>query len=157
MLQSNCINGFFFLISCLYYKSSWKYERRGMRDWFLDSKYYLDWIRVLKRTLTQTRQLVFDFYEPTIYSKRNIEYNEFVMASLRCLTHSKAISTLAIKKYEVSGTDDFEMNVLMVNGSQNQDYQLYSNAILDSVSGRASIIYSDACCGSRYTTYLTIW
>jgi hypothetical protein len=84
MLQSNRINGFFFLISCLYYKSSWKYERREMRDWFLDSKYYLDWIRVLKQTLTQKRQLLFDLYEPTINTKSNIEYKEFVMASLRC-------------------------------------------------------------------------
>ena len=51
-----------------------------MRDWFLDSKYYIDWIRVLKQ-ITQKIQRVFYFYEPTINTKRNIEYNEFVMAS----------------------------------------------------------------------------
>ena len=41
VIPNKCINGFIFLVSCVYHRSSWKYQDRSLRYCLLDSGHHL--------------------------------------------------------------------------------------------------------------------
>ncbi len=47
VIPNKCINGFIFLVSCVYHRSSWKYQDRSLRYCLLDSGHLLGAIAAL--------------------------------------------------------------------------------------------------------------
>lgn len=61
ILVNNRIIGFSFLISCVYYRSSWKYKERSVRYCCLDSGHHLGAIAASTYLHNRNLQLFFDF------------------------------------------------------------------------------------------------
>ncbi|MFM8006566.1 MAG: hypothetical protein ACKO86_16855, partial [Dolichospermum sp.] len=58
---NKCINGFIFLVSCVYHRCSWKYQNRSCRYCLLDSGHHLGAIAALAYLHEKNIRLCFDF------------------------------------------------------------------------------------------------
>jgi hypothetical protein len=84
IIPTKCIRGIIFLISCVYYRSSWKYKNRSLR---------------------------FDFDKLALNSDLGFENKEFVTACVLCGdVEEKNVRRLRLKVPFVCGTDYFEAN-----------------------------------------------
>ncbi len=61
IIPGKSINGFIFLISCVYYRSSWKYQNRSMRYCLLDSGHHFGAVSASAFLHNKDIQLIFDF------------------------------------------------------------------------------------------------
>jgi SagB-type dehydrogenase family enzyme len=66
IIPNKCINGFIFLVSCVYHRSSWKYQNRSLRYCLLDSGHHLGAITPLTYLHENNIQLRFDFDKLTL-------------------------------------------------------------------------------------------
>ncbi|MGI8502642.1 MAG: SagB/ThcOx family dehydrogenase [Hassallia sp.] len=111
ILPNNRIIGFIFLISCVYYRSSWKYKDRSIRYCLLDSGHHLGAIAASAFLHDRDIQLVFDFDKLALNADLGFENKEFITA---CVTsgevQEKKVRRLRLKVPFVSGTDYFEQN-----------------------------------------------
>ncbi|MEH1819917.1 MAG: SagB/ThcOx family dehydrogenase [Nostoc sp.] len=111
IIPGKCINGFIFLISCVYYRSSWKYQNRSMRYCLLDSGHHLGAVAASAYLHEKNIQLVFDFDKLALNSDLGFENKEFITGcAVSGEVQDKKIRTLRLKVPFVSGTDYFESN-----------------------------------------------
>ncbi|MEH2214611.1 SagB/ThcOx family dehydrogenase [Nostoc sp.] len=119
IIPGKCINGFIFLISCVYYRSSWKYQNRSMRYCFLDSGHHLGAVAASAFLHNRDIQLIFDFDKLTLNSDLGFENKEFITAcAVSGEIQDKKIRHLRLKIPFVSGTDYFESNQFIEDAYQ---------------------------------------
>ncbi|MEH2368388.1 SagB/ThcOx family dehydrogenase [Nostoc sp.] len=119
IIPGKCINGFIFLISCVYYRSSWKYQNRSIRYCFLDSGHHLGAIAASAFLHNRDIQLIFDFDKLALNSDLGFENKEFITAcAVSGEIQDKKIRHLRLKVPFVSGTDYFESNQFIEDAYQ---------------------------------------
>ncbi|MDM9580800.1 nitroreductase family protein [Nostoc sp. GT001] len=119
IIPGKCINGFIFLISCVYYRSSWKYQNRSIRYCFLDSGHHLGAIAASAFLHNRDIQLIFDFDKLALNSDLGLENKEFITAcAVSGEIQDKKIRSLRLKVPFVSGTDYFESNQFIEDAYQ---------------------------------------
>ncbi|MEJ6482091.1 nitroreductase family protein [Nostoc punctiforme UO1] len=119
IIPGKCINGFIFLISCVYYRSSWKYQNRSIRYCFLDSGHHLGAVAASAFLHNRDIQLIFDFDKLTLNSDLGFENKEFITAcAVSGEVQDKKIRRLRLKVPFVSGTDYFESNQFVEDAYQ---------------------------------------
>lgn len=108
------INGFIFLVSCVYYRSSWKYKDRSARYCFLDSGHHLGAIVASAYVHDKDIQLIFDFDKLALNADLGFENKEFITAcAISGEFQAKKVRRLRLKVPFVCGTDYFEQNQLI--------------------------------------------
>jgi SagB-type dehydrogenase family enzyme len=113
------INGFIFLISCVYYRSSWKYQNRSVRYCFLDSGHHLGSIAASAYLHDKDIQLVFDFDKLALNRDLGFENKEFITACvISGEVQDNKVRNLRLKVPFVSGTDYFEANQFIEDSYQ---------------------------------------
>ncbi len=111
IFPSNSINGFIFLVSCVYYRSSWKYKDRSARYCFLDSGHHLGAIAASAYVHDKDIQLIFDFDKLALNADLGFENKEFITAcAISGEMQAKKVRRLRLKVPFVCGTDYFEQN-----------------------------------------------
>ncbi|MEH2148863.1 SagB/ThcOx family dehydrogenase [Nostoc sp.] len=111
IIPGKSINGFIFLISCVYYRSSWKYQNRSMRYCLLDSGHHLGAIAASAFLHNRDIQLIFDFDKFALNSDLGFENKELITAcAVSGEVEDKKIRRLRLKIPFVCGTDYFEFN-----------------------------------------------
>ncbi|HYX16089.1 MAG TPA: SagB/ThcOx family dehydrogenase, partial [Nostoc sp.] len=119
IIPGKSINGFIFLISCVYYRSSWKYQNRSIRYCFLDSGHHLGAIAASAFLHNRDIQLIFDFDKLALNSDLGFENKEFITAcAVSGEIQDKKIRRLRLKIPFVSGTDYFESNQFIEDAYQ---------------------------------------
>ncbi|MEH1765938.1 SagB/ThcOx family dehydrogenase [Nostoc sp.] len=119
IIPGKCINGFIFLISCVYYRSSWKYQNRSMRYCLLDSGHHLGAVAASAYLHKKNIQLVFDFDKLALNSDLGFENKEFITGcAVSGEVQDKKIRSLRLKVPFVSGTDYFESNQFIEDAYQ---------------------------------------
>ncbi|MEH2267163.1 MAG: SagB/ThcOx family dehydrogenase, partial [Nostoc sp.] len=111
IIPGKSIKGFIFLISCVYYRSSWKYQNRSMRYCLLDSGHHLGAIAASAFLHNRDIQLIFDFDKFALNSDLGFENKEFITTcAVSGEVEDKKIRRLRLKIPFVCGTDYFESN-----------------------------------------------
>ncbi|MEH2323307.1 MAG: nitroreductase family protein [Nostoc sp.] len=119
IIPGKSINGFIFLISCVYYRSSWKYQNRSMRYCFLDSGHHLGAVAASAFLHNRDIQLVFDFDKLALNSDLGFENKEFITGcAVSGELQDKEIRRLRLKVPFVCGTDYFESNQFIEDAYQ---------------------------------------
>ncbi|MEH2073162.1 MAG: nitroreductase family protein [Nostoc sp.] len=119
IIPGKSIKGFIFLISCVYYRSSWKYQNRSIRYCFLDSGHHLGAVGASAFLHNRDIQLIFDFDKLTLNSDLGFENKEFITAcAVSGEIQDKKIRRLRLKIPFVSGTDYFESNQFIEDAYQ---------------------------------------
>ncbi|MEH2240736.1 nitroreductase family protein [Nostoc sp.] len=119
IIPGKSINGFIFLISCVYYRSSWKYQNRSMRYCFLDSGHHLGAIAASAFLHNRDIQLIFDFDKLALNLDLGFENKEFITAcAVSGEVQDKKIRHLRLKVPFVCGTDYFESNQFIEDAYQ---------------------------------------
>ncbi|MHC5598263.1 MAG: SagB/ThcOx family dehydrogenase [Nostoc sp.] len=119
IIPGKCINGFIFLISCVYYRSSWKYQNRSMRYCLLDSGHHLGAVAASAFLHNRDIQLVFDFDKLALNSDLGFENKEFITGcAVSGEVEDKKIRCLRLKVPFVCGTDYFESNQFIEDAYQ---------------------------------------
>ncbi|MEH1846375.1 MAG: SagB/ThcOx family dehydrogenase [Nostoc sp.] len=119
IIPGKSINGFIFLISCVYYRSSWKYQNRSMRYCLLDSGHHLGAIAASAYLHNRDIQLIFDFDKFALNSNLGFENKEFITAcAVSGELQDKKIRRLRLKVPFVCGTDYFESNQFIEDSYQ---------------------------------------
>ncbi|ACC79158.1 SagB/ThcOx family dehydrogenase [Nostoc punctiforme] len=119
IIPGKSINGFIFLISCVYYRSSWKYQNRSIRYCFLDSGHHLGAVAASASLYNRDIQLIFDFDKIALNSDLGFENKEFITAcAVSGELENKKIRSLRLKVPFVSGTDYFESNQFIEDAYQ---------------------------------------
>jgi hypothetical protein len=114
---NNSINGFIFFISCVYYRSSWKYQNRGVRYCFLDSGHHLGAIAASAYVRDRNVQLIFDFDKLALNLDLGFENKEFITAcAISGEFQAKKVRRLRLKVPFVCGTDYFEASKFIEDG-----------------------------------------
>ncbi|MEH1859030.1 MAG: SagB/ThcOx family dehydrogenase [Nostoc sp.] len=119
IIPGKSINGFIFLISCVYYRSSWKYQNRSIRYCFLDSGHHLGAFAASAYLHKKDIQLVFDFDKLALNSDLGFENKEFITGcAVSGEIQDKKIRRLRLKVPFVCGTDYFEANQFIEDAYQ---------------------------------------
>jgi len=121
--ESYLIKGCIFLVSCVYFRSSWKYKNRSLRYCFLDSGHHLGAIEASlyaaqafsghesHPVLDQPAQLQFDFDHLALNDDFGFETKEFTAAMVIVGTAKpKPVRRLRSPLPIVASTDYFEPN-----------------------------------------------
>ncbi|MEM1238814.1 MAG: nitroreductase family protein [Cyanobacteria bacterium P01_H01_bin.26] len=115
----NTIEGLIFLVSCVYFRSSWKYEDRSLRYGFLDGGHHLGAIEAAAYVFNCPLELVFDFDKARLNQAMgftNQEWGLGVAISGNTIPQSRREFRLPIPF--VCGTDYFIPSVFMEQGYQ---------------------------------------
>lgn len=114
----NClVKGFIFLVSCAYYRSSWKYKNRSLRYCFLDSGHHLGAIEGAAYLYQKEIKVIFDFDKIALNQTLGFENKEFVTASVIAgEIKPKTVRKLRSSIPFVSPTDYFEVNAFIEAG-----------------------------------------
>lgn len=116
-LDNRIIKGFIFLVSCVYFRSSWKYKNRSLRYCFLDSGHHLGAIEASAYVQDYTTEIAFDFDWLALNEDLGFENKEFVTAALIAgNVKEKQIRRLRSPIPFVGGTDYFEPNRFVESG-----------------------------------------
>lgn len=108
------IKGLIFLVSCVYFRSSWKYKNRSLRYCLLDSGHHLGAIAAATTLHNQSLQLLFDSDKSALNADLGFETQEFVMGcAIVGELQEKAVRRLRSPIPFVCGTDYFEHNPLI--------------------------------------------
>ena len=108
----NClVKGLIFLVSCAYFRSSWKYKNRSLRYCFLDSGHHLGAIEASAYLYHQDIRVIFDFDKIALNQDLGWENKEFVTAAVVAgEVKAKSLKKLRSPLPFVSPTDYFESN-----------------------------------------------
>jgi SagB-type dehydrogenase family enzyme len=105
------IKGCIFLVSCVYFRSSWKYKNRSLRYCFLDSGHHLGAIEAAAYVCNHPYHLLFDFDQLALNEDLGFETKEFVTAAVIVgEVKPKTVRRLRSPLVVVAGTDYFEPN-----------------------------------------------
>ncbi|MCU0541367.1 MAG: nitroreductase family protein [Oscillatoriaceae cyanobacterium Prado104] len=112
------IKGCIFLVSCVYFRSSWKYKNRSLRYCFLDSGHHLGAIEASAIVSNYSYQLLFDLDRAALNDDLGFENKEFVAAVAIAgePKDKKAVRRLRSPLPFVSATDYFEPNLFIEEG-----------------------------------------
>lgn len=111
------VKGLIFLVTCIYFRSSWKYQDRSLRYCFLDSGHHLGAIEAAAYLHYQDIQIIFDFDKLALNEDLGFENKEFVTACVVVGEYEeKNRRRFRLKLPFVSGTDYFEANDLIEQG-----------------------------------------
>ena len=116
----NClVKGFIFLVSCVYYRSSWKYKNRSLRYCFLDSGHHLGVIEAAAYYHQKSIKTIFDFDKIALNQDLGFENKEFITGSVIAgeIKHKNS-RKLRSKLPFVAPTDYFETNKFIEAGYQ---------------------------------------
>ncbi|MEM7555468.1 MAG: nitroreductase family protein [Cyanobacteria bacterium P01_A01_bin.84] len=110
-ISEKSIKGFIFLVSCVYYRSDWKYKNRGVRYCFLDSGHHLGAIEASAYVHDRSIRFLFDFDKLALNADLGFENKEFVTAcAVSGEFENKKVRRLRLPVPFVCGTDYFEQN-----------------------------------------------
>ncbi|WP_414756396.1 nitroreductase family protein [Anabaena sp. CCY 9910] len=119
VIPNKCITGFIFLISSVYYRSSWKYKQRSLRYCLLDSGHHLGAVAASAYLHNRDIQLIFDFDKLALNTDLGFENKEFITGcAISGEIHEKQIRKLRLKVPFVCGTDYFEANQFIEDSYQ---------------------------------------
>lgn len=119
ILPHGLVKGFIFLVSCAYYRSSWKYKQRSLRYCFLDSGHHLGAIESAAYLYQKRSQILFDFDKIALNRVLGFENKEFVTAGVICgEIKAKNVRQLRSQLPFVSPTDYFEADAFIEEGYQ---------------------------------------
>ena len=119
IIPGKSIKGYIFLISCVYYRSSWKYQYRSLRYCFLDSGHHLGAIAASAYLHNQDIQLIFEFDKLALNTVLGFENKEFITAAvISGEVQEKPVRRLRLKVPFVCGTDYFEANKFIEDSYQ---------------------------------------
>ncbi|MGB3514485.1 MAG: nitroreductase family protein [Microcoleaceae cyanobacterium] len=111
------VKGLIFLVSCVYFRSSWKYQDRSLRYCFLDSGHHLGAIEAAAYLHHQNMQVIFDFDKLALNEDLGFENKEFVTGCAVVGEYEENNRRrLRLKVPFVSGTDYFEANDFIEQG-----------------------------------------
>ena len=111
------VRGLIFLISCVYFRSSWKYQERSLRYCFLDSGHHLGAIEAATHGLGWPIEFIFSFNKVELNQALGFENKEFVTASAIAGDYEdKPRREFRLKIPFVCGTDYFEPNTFIEKG-----------------------------------------
>ncbi|MBP0018027.1 MAG: SagB/ThcOx family dehydrogenase [Cyanobacteria bacterium SBLK] len=111
------IHGCIFLVSCVYFRSSWKYKKRSLRYCFLDSGHHLGAIEAAAYILGYPYRLLFDFDRLALNEVFGFENKEFLTAvAIAGEPKEKTARRLRSPMPIVSGSDYFEPNSFIEAG-----------------------------------------
>jgi len=117
IFANKLINGLTFLVSCAYFRSSWKYKNRSLRYCFLDSGHHLGAIEAAAQVYNQHTQVIFDFDKLGLNNDLGLENKEFITAAVVVgEVKDKSVRKLRDKIPFVSATDYFEANPFVEMG-----------------------------------------
>ncbi|WP_017716704.1 nitroreductase family protein [Kamptonema formosum] len=117
IFSNRTVKGFIFLVSCVYYRSSWKYNNRSLRYCFLDSGHHLGAIEASAYLHEREIQFLFDFDKLALNEDLGFENKEFVTAcAISGELQEKTVRKLRLKVPFVCGTDYFEQNKFVEEG-----------------------------------------
>lgn len=113
------LKGYIFLVSCVYFRSSWKYKNRSLRYCFLDAGHHLGAIEAAAYLDNQPTEILFDLDHQNLNDDLGFEPQEFVTAALVVGERKdRAIRRLRSPLPFVAGTDYFEANRFITAGYQ---------------------------------------
>ncbi|NES99402.1 MAG: SagB/ThcOx family dehydrogenase [Sphaerospermopsis sp. SIO1G1] len=119
ILPNKRINGFIFLVSCVYHRSSWKYQDRSIRYCFLDSGHHLGAIAASAYLHEQNIQLIFDFDKLSLNADLGFENKEFICGcAISGEIEEKPVRRLRLPIPFVCGTDYFQVNQFVEDAYQ---------------------------------------
>ncbi|MBE9140039.1 SagB family peptide dehydrogenase [Nodosilinea sp. LEGE 07088] len=75
------IEGLIFLVSCVYFRSSWKYEERSLRYGFLDGGHHLGAIEAAAYAFNHSLELVFDFDKTKLNQAMGFAHQEWALGA----------------------------------------------------------------------------
>lgn len=111
ILPGQIVKGCIFLISCVYYRSSWKYKHRSMRYCLLDSGHHVGAIEASAWVHDREVEIIFEFDKVGLNQELGFESKELVTA---CVVSGerkeKSVRRLRSPLPFVCGTDYFEPN-----------------------------------------------
>lgn len=117
LLHQQFVKGLIFLVSCAYFRSSWKYKNRSLRYCFLDSGHHLGAIEASAYLYQQNIQVVFDFEKRELNQVLGLENKEFITAAvISGQLKDKAVKRLRSQLPFVASTDYFEANTFVEEG-----------------------------------------
>ena len=117
VLPNYLVKGFIFLVSCAYFRSSWKYKNRSLRYCFLDSGHHLGAIEAAACLYQKDIRAIFDFDKITLNKDLGFENKEFVTAAvISGEVKEKSIRKLRSPLPFVAPTDYFEVNTFIERG-----------------------------------------
>ncbi len=123
ILPNSLVKGFIFLVSCAYYRSSWKYKNRSLRYCFLDSGHHIGAIEAAAYVYQKGIQVLFDFDKISLNNDLGFENKEFITAGVVFgEIKSKTVRKLRSQIPFVSPTDYFEANLFIEAGYRNTIY-----------------------------------
>lgn len=115
--DTRMITGCIFLMSCVYFRSSWKYKNRSLRYCFLDSGHHLGAVEAAAQVRNSAYQLQFDFDQLALNEDLGFEHQEFTTAAVIVgEPKEKPVRRLRLPLAFVPGTDYFEPNRLIEAG-----------------------------------------
>jgi SagB-type dehydrogenase family enzyme len=119
-LFDNCqVNGLIFLLSCAYFRSSWKYKNRSLRYCFLDAGHHLGAIEAAAFGQERKVQALLDFDKCNLNEDLGLENKEFITTCLISgeLKQKNARRLRSLIPF-VQATDYFEANTFIEAGYQ---------------------------------------
>lgn len=117
ILHHQLVKGFIFLVSCAYFRSSWKYKNRSLRYCFLDSGHHLGAIEASAYLYQQNFQVIFDFDKKEAQQVLGLENKEFITAAvISGHLKDKAVNGLRSRLPFIAPTDYFEANSFVESG-----------------------------------------
>jgi SagB-type dehydrogenase family enzyme len=120
LFPERLVKGFIFLVSCVYYRSSWKYKDRSLRYCFLDSGHHLGAIEASAYLHDRDLEIIFDFDKLALNRDLGFENKEFVTAcAISGEIKQKSVRKLRYPLPFVCGTDYFEPNNFVEEGYKN--------------------------------------
>ena len=109
-------NGLIFLISSVYYRSSWKYKNRGFRYCLLDAGHILGSLEASSYTLSKPYEILYDFDKESlnkIFAFKNDEF--FTSAFLVTFNTNKEVKNINMNFEYINPTGEFIENELIEN------------------------------------------
>jgi SagB-type dehydrogenase family enzyme len=121
--DSYWVKGCIFLVSCVYFRSSWKYKNRSLRYCFLDSGHQIGAIEASAYVSGYPYQLLSNFDVSALNADLGFENQEWITAAVvvgesQARGNKKPIRRLRLPLPIVSGTDYFEPNRFIEAGYQ---------------------------------------
>ena len=109
-------NGFIFLISTPYYRSSWKYRNRAFRYCLLDSGHLLGSLEASTYLFKEQYKIFYDFDKLSLNTMFNFQEEEFFLSAclLTSSTNEKA-DALKMQLPYVNPTGTYEQNDLIID------------------------------------------
>ncbi len=115
-LNINKQNGFIFLISSIYFRSSWKYKNRAIRYILLDSGHQLGSIYATLKLMGRDSELVFDFEKELLNESFGFfDFEMFLVAITSSITVDNKIKKLSENLPFVAGSDYLEENKFIID------------------------------------------